>query len=253
MFYLTHLLLFKGAYYCIITVKGRLFGGLTDQYDDHHSIGYYELLDVKYRYLYAQRDLVRMMKKSIIAGKLNSEYVENPIIQVEDDSITIKDNVDRESSSSTQTSASDGGKKDKYRHKKCEDYILSSNYQWQWRWFLLMNITLNLLYLILFDAMSYNDNRDTKYVYYYYFFLWGIISFISRLLTLCYVILCFASMIHASYALQSLCNNWILRADQYKKITLSRYKEFVLESSEKGEQRVTSFLLLCIHSNFSLN
>jgi hypothetical protein len=81
MFYLTHLLLFKGAYYCIITVKGRLFGGLTDQYDDHHSIGYYELLDVKYRYLYAQRDLVRMMKKSIIAGKLNSEYVENPIIQ----------------------------------------------------------------------------------------------------------------------------------------------------------------------------
>ena len=48
VYYLTNLLLLKVAYECILVLKIRLFGELTDDFEYEEDIGSYELLDVIY-------------------------------------------------------------------------------------------------------------------------------------------------------------------------------------------------------------
>jgi hypothetical protein len=231
--YVTNLLLFTVAYYGILTIKIRLFGELTDDFESIEDIGTYELLDVIYRYIDAVKDF-------------DKDAPENPTLIISNYRHRQHSTDDAES-----TNRISGADNKVTRFRRLTDY-LSSNNQWNWRIFLFLNIGLNIIYVID-RAYWYREIKDTKYVYYYYFFLWyrdhrlliltfysltyslhrGSVNGIMRILTINYIILCFASMIHTSYAMKDLCQSWIERLERYRKKTMQWYVFEVTELEGK--------------------
>ncbi len=187
VFYVTVIVVFAFAMISLKSIKGRLLGKITDNSDDINSIGYYELLDLKYKYI---------KKQQIVAIRRESIGV-----------ISGKDMTNHDTSS----------------HHDRSIFNLFGNNQWKWMLLVLINIIANMILFIMDITETYNDDKHSKYVYYYYFFLWGFLSKFIIFFHANYVILIMASMIHASQATQDLCSSWIQRLEKCKKISLQRF------------------------------
>ena len=71
VFYFTHLVIFAFSLVCIKAVKGKIFGDIVSKTKDTTNIGYYKLLNMKYKYMEKQQT-VRTRRGSI--GIISSNF-----------------------------------------------------------------------------------------------------------------------------------------------------------------------------------
>ena len=190
VFYASVQLVFVFAMISLKSLKGSLLGKLTDNSDDINRIGYYELLDLKYRYIKKQ-EIVNIRRESV--GVISGKDMTNHDITSYNKSIL---------------------------------HAICSNQQWKWMLLVLINIIANSVLSVMDITVGYNDDtygKHTRYVYYYYFFLWGVLNKFIIFFQVNYVILIMASMIHAGQATHDLCSCWIQRLEKCKKISLRRF------------------------------
>ena len=187
VFYATSQLVFVFAMISLKSLKGSLLGKLTDNSDDINRIGYYELLDLKHRYIKKQ-EIVNTRRESV--GVISGKDMTNLDIT---------------------------------SYNKSIFHEIGSNQQWKWMLLVLINIIANLALSVMDMTVGYNEYKHTRVVLYYYFFLWGFLEKFILFFQVNYSLLIMASMIHAGQATHDLCSCWIQRLEKCKKISLRRF------------------------------